>query len=146
MPMRRPASPHRRLALYALVTALLAGTGWLMATDSAVQDPPGRQLFEGRGTLQARIPGHDSPLPAQAWRCANCHAGTQAVGGLMAPERLLAPQSRRGGPPSRYTLPDFCSLLRTGVDPAGILIDRSMPRFEIDDLQCEQLWLQLTRL
>lgn len=124
--------------------ALAVGGGAYLAADSGAQ-APGQLLFEGRTELVARITGHDDALPAQAWRCANCHAGEQPLGGLLTRERLLTALPRRGGPLSRYDLPAFCRLLRTGVDPASILIDRTMPHFEIDDRQCEDLWRGLTR-
>jgi hypothetical protein len=56
--------------------------------------------------------------------------------------RLLA---RRGGPPSRFDAAAFCRLLRTGEDPAGVLLPKAMPRYELDDAQCGQLWRFLAR-
>jgi len=56
--------------------------------------------------------------------------------------RLLA---RRGGPPSRFDEAAFCRLLRTGEDPAGVLLPKVMPRYELDDAQCGQLWRFLAR-
>jgi hypothetical protein len=44
---------------------------------------------------------------------------------------LLTKVSRRNGPPSRYDARTFCTLLRTGVDPARIQVARIMPRFDI---------------
>jgi hypothetical protein len=31
-------------------------------------------------------------------------------------------------------------LLRTGIDPAYVLVAREMPVFDVDDAQCEGLW------
>lgn len=134
----------RRWLMLAALAIVFGGAFWVAeaATDSRT---PGAQLFDGRQPLLARIAGHEQALPAQAWRCANCHTGAQAIGGALDGRRLTAAQARRGGPASRYDLPAFCRLLRTGVDPAWVLIDRAMPRFEIDDRQCEQLWTHLTR-
>jgi hypothetical protein len=57
---------------------------------------------------------------------------------------LAEPVARRGGPPSRYDARSLCTLLRSGVDPAHVMVQRAMPRFDIDDLQCEALWQYLT--
>ena len=134
----------RRWLMLLAIAVVLGGAVYIAEASTAV-GTPGAQLFDGRQPLLARIAGHEQALPAQAWRCANCHAGTQGLGGALDRSRLTAAQARRGGPASRYDLPAFCRLLRTGVDPAWILIDRAMPRFEIDDRQCEQLWTHLTQ-
>ena len=53
---------------------------------------------------------------------------------------------RRNGPPSRFDEASFCRLLRTGVDPADIVVPRAMPRYAIDDTDCRALWAYLSRL
>jgi hypothetical protein len=111
----------------------------------------GDALFHGREPLAGKIRGHDDALPPEAIRCANCHEaapatnpGTQRLSRLAPPHLdaalLLEYRQRRGGPPSRYDQPAFCALLRTGVDPAHILVAREMPAYEIDDAQCASLW------
>ncbi len=94
---------------------------------------------------QGRVMGHDIDLPAQASRCANCHDAQQAAGSvrLVSPltrAALTEPQPRRGGPPSVYDQQAFCAFLRTGIDPAYVLVDRTMPRFALDDADCNALW------
>jgi hypothetical protein len=114
----------------------------------------GRQLFEGEFALPARIVGQDFALPAQASRCINCHgasrgnaasssAATQQVGPALTPSALTDAVRRRGGPPSRYDAASLCTLLRSGVDPAHVIILRTMPRYEITDADCRSLWLHL---
>jgi len=106
----------------------------------------GSALFEGREKLRGKIRGHDDWLPPEAVRCANCHqANRQQSLSRTAPPRLdrsllLDSRQRRGGPPSRYDQASFCRLLRTGADPAYILIAREMPVYEMDDRQCASLW------
>jgi hypothetical protein len=34
----------------------------------------------------------------------------------------------------------FCKLLRTGVDPASIVIAREMPVYTLNEAQCGSLW------
>ena len=51
---------------------------------------------------------------------------------------------RRSGPPSRYDAGSLCTMLRTGVDPAHVIILRTMPRYDITDADCRALWLHLT--
>lgn len=118
----------------------------------------GRQLYRGETALVARIAGQDFALPANASRCANCHspspspssasaaalADTQRIGPLLTPDSLTQPARRRGGPASRYDSAALCKLLRSGVDPAHIIILRAMPRYDISDDDCAAIWLHLT--
>ncbi len=115
----------------------------------------GRQLFDGELALAARIAGQDFALPAAASRCVNCHAAgrggaasppaaTQQVGPALTQRTLTEAVRRRGGPPSRYDAASLCRLLRSGVDPAYVMILRTMPRYEITDDDCRSLWLHLT--
>jgi hypothetical protein len=135
------------LALLAVATAASADGG-----SNAMR---GRQLFDGDLALPARIVGQDFALPAQASRCVNCHgasrgnaasssAATQQVGPALTPSALTDAVRRRGGPPSRYDAASLCTLLRSGVDPAHVIIQRTMPRYQITDADCGSLWLHLT--
>jgi hypothetical protein len=130
-------------------------TGLLLAGVAAGSDASrGRDLFDGRIVLPARVHGQDFALPAQASRCAGCHAvpaavtpaasgaATSAAPPLTA-ATLSTPARRRGGPPSRYDATSLCTLLRSGVDPAHVMIQRTMPRYEISDTDCQALWLHL---
>lgn len=116
----------------------------------------GDALFNGRGDVNGRnkevfhgrIREHDDDLPPETVRCVNCHGASGAsLTGKGAPhlDRAFLEdfRQRRGGPPSRYDQPAFCKLLRTGVDPAHILIAREMPTYTIDEAQCASLWLFL---
>ncbi len=124
--------------------------------DAAV----GRALFEGRTELRGKIRGHSTVLPSHASRCSNCHLTaeppasaasaasasrlTQTFGPVLTPTQLTALRARRGAPPSRYDLPAFCTLLRTGVDPGKVVLARTMPLYELDDRSCQALWTHLT--
>jgi hypothetical protein len=118
----------------------------------------GERAFDGRVPLVARIVGHEAVLPPLAAACANCHLPNRVPagpGGAAAADASLGPRlhraglteaaPRRGGPPSRFDEGAFCRLLRTGEDPAGVLLPRAMPRYEIDDAGCSQLWRHLLR-
>ncbi len=104
--------------------------------------------------LQGTIVGHSSALPPAAARCINCHAVGRAApasaasaasfGPLLTPQSLTGAVARRGGPPSRYDAPAFCRLLRQGVDPAWVIVPRSMPRYARSDADCHALWAHLT--
>lgn len=108
----------------------------------------GKRLFMGELALTARIAGNDLPLPADGSRCTNCHDGNNAAAGSgtpafappLAASTLLTERKRRGGPPTRYSLESFCSLLRTGIDPASVLVARAMPRYDLDTEKCRALW------
>ncbi|MFN0040230.1 MAG: hypothetical protein ACKVP2_12015 [Burkholderiales bacterium] len=138
----------RRGCVLALV-AVAAGAADAASPPSAER---GRRLFVGEATLSARIVGQDFVLPAQANRCINCHGPAAATAGASATAApplsattLAQPRRRRGGPPSRYDTATLCTLLRSGVDPAHVMIDRTMPRYEITDDECRSLWLHLNR-
>jgi len=116
----------------------------LLAQSSEIRR--GDALFHGNESLTGRVRGHDETLPPDAVRCANCH---DAVNGgrltrVAAPHLdrslLLEPKQRRGGPPSRYDQSAFCKLLRTGVDPASVVVAREMPVYDVDETACVSLW------
>jgi hypothetical protein len=134
---------------HVLAVVLLAAAADAAAADAA----RGRALFEGGAALPARVHGQDFALPAQASRCVNCHvpaaapsADASAVATGAPPltaAALSTPARRRGGPPSRYDAASLCTLLRSGVDPAHVMIQRTMPRYQISDTDCQALWLHL---
>ena len=139
----------RRLAwvLLALATSASADDG-----ASALR---GERLFGGEAALPARIIGQDFALPAQASRCVNCHGPARGnapssppsapgIAPALTRATLADPLRRRGGPPSRYDAASLCTLLRSGVDPAHVMISRTMPRYEITDADCRSLWQHLT--
>ena len=141
----------RRGALPALVLALIGAAACAADEASAAR---GRALFLGQAALSARIVGQDFILPAQASRCVNCHGAatrTAAASSIadapgapaLTAAGLTTPARRRGGPPSRYDAAALCTLLRSGADPAHVLIFRTMPRYDVSDADCRALWLHL---
>ena len=56
---------------------------------------------------------------------------------------MTEPVARRGGPPTAFSSGSLCRMLRTGVDPAYILITRQMPRYTLNDDQCLGIWRYL---
>ena len=163
--------PQRLLLTAACATALIAlalqftGDGRPAPPARAAAGPVddaalerGRQLFAGEVPLEGRVSGHADPLPVQASRCINCHAdsaATQAAGARDSTTQSFGPRldgvlltqmhARRGGPPSRYDATALCRALRSGVDPAYVVIPRAMPRYTPSDADCEALWSYLTR-
>lgn len=113
----------------------------------------GAAVVAGAAVLRGRLAGHPEALPPEATRCVNCHttgagagpAGTAAFGPSLDPVTLARPASRRGGPPSRYDAASLCRLLREGIDPAWVMVDAAMPRYEVSDAQCRALWVRLDR-
>jgi hypothetical protein len=153
------AALRRRRVVVSCVAVGLAGIAALAIVDRRARLErdelvrlQGSRLFHGEpaegGTLRGRLAGHPEDLPAEATRCANCHAG--GPGGQASAARdyaprlnahsLALPKARRGGPPSAYDPKAFCKLLREGVDPAWVLVDQSMPRYAATDAQCAALW------
>jgi hypothetical protein len=154
-------APRVAIAAAALVLAAVA-VGALSTASDRREAELGARAFDGRDPLRARVDGHDAPLPAAAVACANCHlpdpgparasaAGAPPGGGASFGPRLdraslTVDAARRGGPPSRFDRVSFCRTLRTGEDPAGVLLPRAMPRYEIDDAGCDRLWRHLMRV
>lgn len=142
--------PHQRLRtprpLWRNLLCLLVL--WALTHGSPLPDPArGQRLFEGREPLPARIAGQDFALPADAARCSNCHGAQapQRIGPLLTADSMTDATSRRGGPPTRYEPASFCRLLRTGVDPAFVILPRSMPRYDLSEADCADLWAHLMR-
>lgn len=104
----------------------------------------GEEIYFGRRALPARIAGHPDALPAMSSRCVNCHDGAQATGGALTGSTLTQAARRRGGPLSMYDQAALCRVLRGGIDPALVVVNRGMPRFEIDDADCAALWAYLS--
>jgi cytochrome c553 len=134
----------RRLGLYSL--AALAGGLLLLAADSDLRSwLRGAAIYHGYVERPGRIMGHQSDLPAEASRCANCHdapvnSNTQRGVAVLSSVTLVENHSRRGGPPVAYTEESFCTFLQSGVDPAFVMADRTMPRFSLNDDDCAALW------
>lgn len=113
----------------------------------------GELLYKGKLPLVARLAASEDDLAPAAARCVNCHGPdgrgvTEAevkstgIGGVA----LTRPVSRRGGPPSAYTLSSFRTALRQGHDPAHVVLARAMPRYDISDADSEALWAYLLTL
>ncbi|MDZ7812202.1 MAG: hypothetical protein U5L74_03400 [Ideonella sp.] len=120
----------------------------------------GLALFSGASPLQGRVVGHHEDLPAAAVACINCHgdaaserprlaaAADAAASAGLAPrfappltaQHLALPLKRRGGPASHYEAASLCRLLREGLDPATVMIPQTMPRYQLSDTQCADLW------
>ncbi len=107
----------------------------------------GAMLYRGEVALTARLAGSDDDLAPAAIRCINCHGrdgrGVKEAGVNGEDIRVLVltrRTGRRGGPPSSYTPAAFCSTLRGGADPAGVVLDRGMPRYAISNADCRALW------
>lgn len=125
------------LALAGLVVALVSA-------DALPDWPRGYALYRGFGTLDAEISGTGVALPAKASACVNCHDATPSGAprriGPLDRAALTTATPRRGGPPSAYSGETFCAVLRDGVDPAFVMVDRTMPRFRLSDEDCRALW------
>jgi hypothetical protein len=138
-----PAS-RRRLAArtvigLVLVTVARSGNG----ADSCRPSDLGCAIFTGQHSIAAHLRGDDRLLPAETARCINCHVQTGAAPAFAPPlsrSYLLDPSSRRGGPPSHYDQAVFCRVLTNGVDPAGIVLKKSMPYYALSGAECAALW------
>ncbi|HET9643435.1 MAG TPA: hypothetical protein VFP68_08775 [Burkholderiaceae bacterium] len=119
----------------------------MLLAAACVRAGTGEALYAGDLPIGARLRGDAQLLPPTATRCINCHEagpGQAPSSRTYAPrldrETLLHPLARRGGPQSAYDEPSFCRAVREGIDPANMLLRRSMPQYAADDAQCESLW------
>lgn len=103
----------------------------------------GAALHGGGAPLTGHLRGHAESLPAAVLPCTNCHDSKAAP--ALSAQRLLIAVPRRGGPPSAFDRASFCTLLRTGVDAAGVVLPSAMPVYELDDDACSALWAYVTR-
>lgn len=132
-----------------LLGAVLSAT----AGSARANDRAAAIFTEGR-YVQATLRGDEQALQADTMRCRNCHEGAgqrladarraAESGPPLTPATLLAARSRRGGPPSRYDLGSFCRLLGQGVDPADVVVRRTMPIYRIEPNDCKALWTLLS--
>jgi hypothetical protein len=148
---------HPKWALLAFAVISLVGVSVALALGSPVHDNIERELKQGKGLfftgtdhagpIRAHLAHHQLDLPVSAVRCVNCHdrAGDRTEGRaqVLSRQSLLVSQPRRGGPSTRFDQVSFCKLLATGVDPAWILINQTMPRYDLNDEQCRALWTYL---
>ena len=147
----------RWLAMCAGVLVVLLGvTAGPVSTEGQQKSPSrpsrkrGEALFLGKEALLGRLAGDIAVIPPELGRCANCHAPS-ATGQSGSPadlrldrSTLLALKKRRGALPSAYTRDAFCRVVRSGVDPAFVVVAREMPRYALDEAQCSSLWSYLT--
>lgn len=134
-------------AAVCLLSVALPSAG--QGRDSSLRKQ-GESLFTGRRPLQGKLRGHQTRLPPEVVVCAHCHVQTvpdagAAAAPLIDRALLLEQRQRRGGPPSAYDVSSFCKMLRSGVDPAYVLVNRVMPVYELSDAACASLWDYLTR-
>ncbi len=124
---------------------------WLfLAALLALDETRGDKLYRGPAELTARMAGGGDELAPVAARCVNCHGadgrGVREAGiegSDIRQFKLTQSTRRRGGPPSSYSLTAFCGTLQTGVDPAGVVLDRAMPRYTLAAGDCSALWKRL---
>jgi hypothetical protein len=145
--MHMPEVRPTRAALVAVV-ALAAALAGVVTVSVRGEAHAGERLFDGRHPLAGGLAHHPQPLPAEALRCVNCHARSDRLEAGFAPvlsaASITRAAERRGGPASRYDRTAFCRVLRTGIDPAWVLVSRAMPRYALTDAQCAALWTYLT--
>ena len=144
----------QRLLLHAISLTLVALI-FLMpfsgAQSATASSDVGRDIFEGKAAIRARMVGHADPLPPNAIRCGNCHRidrslpQSRSFAPILDARQLQESVSRRGGPASRFDALSLCKLLRDGIDPAWIVVPTTMPRYELSDAQCSALWSFLVR-
>lgn len=124
---------------------------WEWKTRKAADDPfsLGRRLYAGEVPLSGSIVGQSNLLSPKTAACINCHlaarqpSSDQAFAPPLKRSALIQAHRRRNGPPSVFSPASFCRLLRTGVDPVYIVVGRQMPRYQLNDQECIELWQYL---
>ena len=127
---------------------VMAGKNPRIVSEARHSPPPaatGEAIYQQAQGAVARVNGED--VMASAARCVNCHGevgeGRREGALVVAPlhrSALSESRERRGGPPSRYSRETFCQSLRTGIDPAGVVLDAAMPRYDLSSQSCGSLW------
>lgn len=125
-----------------------------LTTTLLIADPRlGEKIYLGAVPLSARIAGSSDELSPAAAKCVNCHGSDargvtegELRGSDIRTQVLQTAARRRGGPPSRYDRLTFCAALRSGHDPAGVVLARGMPRYRIPTIACTALWNYLEAL
>lgn len=126
--------------------AAVASIALALPGAKALDWAKGYAIYHGHLAVSGRLDGHDFDLPAMALRCAGCHDAASGADALALESasldlgHLTEARSRRGGPPSAYTLESFCKVAATGLDPALVVVDRTMPRFDLSAAECHALW------
>ncbi|MFS8977564.1 hypothetical protein PO002_24140 [Cupriavidus necator] len=129
--------------LHAVIGLVLAATSATAAADTGPVAELGRAIFQGKFEVAAHLRGDARPLPAIATRCASCHtpsSGATAFAPQLTAGYLLEAIPRRGGPPTRYDRDAFCRVLATNIDPATVMLEKSMPQYVLSDDECTALW------
>lgn len=150
----------------AFVCATLAACSGSARADETLVGA-GAALFTGATAITAHLAGDADELPGIASRCVNCHerettpvggAGTKQLAAVQPPRKgerstvagtyasvldrawLTTARVRHGGPSTAYDAASFCTLVRSSIDPASVLVPSVMPRYDATDAQCESLW------
>ncbi|MEM7349506.1 MAG: ABC transporter substrate-binding protein [Acidobacteriota bacterium] len=156
--LRRRQQP-RRLRL-APVLALLLATP-LLAEGLSPQEKRGKQIYttgtSPRGTpITARVGGEATPLPGTAATCAACHGsdgrGRPEAGVIPSDitwDYLIKPYGHRhlmGRQHPAFSADSLAETIRHGRDPAGNVLDPSMPVYAISDDDLADLLTYLRQL
>lgn len=141
---------HRLAAAVCLAFPLIDEGATAQATsaaESAQQNEHGKRIFYGLDAVSATVQQNGTTLPTNASKCINCHSAQTPPGAWTGSSQYLSATtmtrmvSRRGGPASVYDQDKFCNAVRNGVDPAGVVLESKMPRYEMSDTQCADMWL-----
>ena len=130
-----------------MLVAFVAMTPLARAQTACESADMGCAIFNGQHPMSAHLRDDDRSLPAWTTRCVNCHVGASTAAAFAPPltrDYLLAATHRRGGPISHYDAAAFCRAVKDGVDPAGVVLRKSMPRYQMTDAECTALWRFVT--
>lgn len=144
-----------RIAVAVCLALLLVHQAGAAAASGAgpARDPErGKRIFHGLDAVQGAVQQQGTALPVHASKCINCHSAHTPTGAWAGNSQYLSATtlslkvSRRGGPAYVYDQPAFCRTVRSGVDPAGIVLEAKMPRYQLSDAQCADLWFFLASI
>ncbi|OWJ63060.1 hypothetical protein BWU74_01310 [Paraburkholderia caledonica] len=137
----------RRAIRLTICLAILSNAHFAHADLSCSPGDMGCAIFTGQRAAVAHLRDDNQSLPEWTTRCVNCHTRTDPSPGFAPPLTrgyLLDARSRRGGPPSRYDPVAFCRAIKDGIDPASVVLRKSMPHFELSSAECAALWRFVT--
>ena len=141
------STTSRLAARWTVCLALLGAALFAHAEERCNPDDIGCAIFTGQRPTAAHLRDDNQALPEWTTRCINCHTRTEPAPSFAPPLTrgyLLDAKSRRGGPPSQYDPVAFCRAIEDGIDPASVLLRKSMPHFQLSRAECAALWQFVT--
>lgn len=128
-----------------LAGLVLAGLVLVAALPAGDFAAPFFRAGEAPRAIEARLEGSSASFDASLFACSGCHGTSgegRREGGTLAADIRFSRLSAAG----RYDEKLFCRALVEGIDPQSAELARAMPRYGLEEGECDALWRYLRRL